>query len=137
MVSDLLSAIYLWFGLVFIIRMRKLFVDNIKVLRPLRTYNRIVMTLILIYQMPLFLCPTSVDIQGYSDPDYVTTEDCALIMHRQAMNPSDLSSRKEAKSPAMQLYIILIHSIGLLKDNQVNMAFLFLFLFTELQQQYF
>jgi hypothetical protein len=32
--------------------------------------------------MPLFLCPSAVDIKGYTDPDYITTEDCALIMHK-------------------------------------------------------
>ena len=30
----------------------------------------------------------------------------------------------------MQLYIILMHSIGLLKENQINMTFLFLYLIT-------
>ena len=137
MVSDLLSSIYLWFALVFIVRMRKFFADHIKVLKPLRTYNRIVLSLILLYQMPLFLCPTSIDINGYSDPDYVTTEDCALIMHRQALTPSDWTSRKEAKSTTMQLYIILMHSLGLLKENQVNTTFLFIFWLVEVQQQLF
>lgn len=37
----------------------------------------------------------------------------------------------------MQLYIILMHSIGLLKENQINMTFLFLFFLTEVQQQIF
>jgi hypothetical protein len=37
----------------------------------------------------------------------------------------------------MQLYIILSHSIGLLKQNSVNMTFLFIFFFTEVQQQIF
>ena len=78
--------------------------------------------------MPIFLCPSAVDINGYTDPEYVSTEDCALIMHYQ----SNTQARKvyEAKQP-MQLYIILTHSIGLLKQNSVNMTFLFLFFFTE------
>lgn len=135
--SDLLSSIYLWFGLVFIVRLRNMFVRHVKVLKPLKIYNRIVISLILLYQMPVFLCPTSIDIQGYSDPDYVTTEDCALIMHNQAKNPTDLSQRKEAKSQTMQLYIILMHSLGLLKENQVNMILLFIFFLTEVQQQLF
>jgi hypothetical protein len=86
--SDLLSSIYLWFALKFIIDIKKLFAKNTKILRPLRTYNRIVLLLILIYQMPLFLCPSSVDINGYTDPDYIDTEDCALIMHHQNSAPS-------------------------------------------------
>jgi hypothetical protein len=77
------------------------------------------------------------DINGYTDPDYVTTEDCALIMHRQALTPSDWSSRKEAKSTTMQLYIILMHSLGLLKENQVNTTFLFIFWLVEIQHQLF
>jgi hypothetical protein len=137
MVSDLLSSIYLWFALVFIVRMRKFFADHVKVLRPLRAYNRIVLSLVMLYQAPLFLCPTSIDINGYSDPDYVTTEDCALIMHRQALTPSDWSSRKEAKSTTMQLYIILMHSLGLLKENAVNTTFLFIFWAVEVQHQLF
>ncbi len=80
--SDLLSCIYLWFALKFIINIKKLFSKNTKLLKHLRTYNRIVLTLIIIYQMPLFLCPSAVDIKGYTDPDYITTEDCALIMHK-------------------------------------------------------
>ena len=130
-ISDLLSSIYLWFALKFIINIKKLFTKNSKILRPLRIYNRIVLTLILVYQMPLFLCPSAVDIQGYTDPDYITTEDCALIMHHQTTNPS--KKQYEAKQP-MQLYIILMHSIGLLKENQINMTLLFLFFFTEVQQ---
>jgi hypothetical protein len=37
----------------------------------------------------------------------------------------------------MALYIILSHSIGLLKQNSINMVFMFLFFFTEVQQQIF
>jgi hypothetical protein len=80
-ISDLLSSIYLWFALKYIIDAKKLFSKNTKILRPLRIYNRIVLFLILIYQMPIFLCPSAVDINGYTDPDYINTEDCALIMH--------------------------------------------------------
>ena len=47
--SDLLSSIYLWFALKFIINIKKLFSKNTKVLKSLRTYNRIILTLILIY----------------------------------------------------------------------------------------
>ena len=133
-ISDLLSSIYLWFALKYIIDAKKLFSKNTKILRPLRIYNRIVLFLILIYQMPIFLCPSAVDINGYTDPDYINTEDCALIMHFQSNNQS--KKIYEAKQP-MQLYIILSHSIGLLKQNSINMAFLFLFFFTEVQQQIF
>jgi len=38
----------------------------------------------LIYQAPIFLCPTAVDINGYTDPEYVNTEDCALILRHQS-----------------------------------------------------
>jgi hypothetical protein len=127
--SDLLSCIYLWFALKFIINIKKLFSKNTKILKHLRTYNRIVLTLIIIYQMPLFLCPSAVDIKGYTDPDYITTEDCALIMHKQSSNPSHKAY--EAKQP-MQLYIILMQSVGLLKENQVNITFLYIFFFTEM-----
>jgi hypothetical protein len=48
-ISDLLSSIYLWFALKFIINIKKLFTKNSKILRPLRIYNRIVLTLILVY----------------------------------------------------------------------------------------
>ena len=133
-ISDLLSSIYLWFALKYIINAKKLFSKNTKILRPLRTYNRIVLFLILIYQMPLFLCPSAVDINGYTDPDYINTEDCSLIMHYQSNNQS--KKYYEAKQP-MQLYIILSHSIGLLKQNSINMTFLFLFFFTEVQHQIF
>ena len=37
----------------------------------------------------------------------------------------------------MQLYIILSHSLGLLKMDFVNMTLVFLFFFTELQYQLF
>lgn len=37
----------------------------------------------------------------------------------------------------MQLYIILMQSIGLLKENYVNMTFLYVFFFTEIQFQIF
>ena len=80
-ISDLLSSIYLWYALKYIINAKKLFSKNTKILSSLRTYNRIVLFLILIYQMPLFLCPSAVDINGYTDPDYINTEDCSLIMH--------------------------------------------------------
>ena len=80
-VSDLASAIYLWFALIFIVRCRELFANHNKEIKELRIFNRIVITLMLIYQMPLFICPSAVDINGYTDPDYITTEDCALLSH--------------------------------------------------------
>lgn len=86
--SDLLSSIYLWFALKYIIDIKKLFSKNTKILKPLRIYNRIVLFFILIYQSPLFLCPSAVDINGYTDPDYISTEDCALIMHHQNTTPA-------------------------------------------------
>jgi hypothetical protein len=82
-VSDITSSIYLYFALKFIINNKKLFSKNTKYIKSLRTYNRLVLTLILIYQCPFFICPSAVDIQGYVEPDYVTTEDCSLIMHHQ------------------------------------------------------
>lgn len=48
-ISDLISSIYLWFALKYIIDAKKLFSKNTKILRPLRTYNRIVLFLFLIY----------------------------------------------------------------------------------------
>ena len=75
--SDLLSSIYLGFALRFIINIKKVFSKNTKLLKALRIYNRIVLTLILVYQMPVFLCPSAVDINGFTDPDYINTEDCA------------------------------------------------------------
>jgi hypothetical protein len=79
-ISDLLSSIYLWFALKYTINIKKLFSKNTKMLGSLRIYNRVVLFMILLYQMPLFLCPSAVDIKGYTDPDYINTEDCALIM---------------------------------------------------------
>jgi len=133
-VSDLLSSIYLWFALKFIINIKKLFSKNTKVLKPLRIYNRIVLFALLLYQMPVFLCPSAVDINGYTDPDYIDTEDCALIMHHQSTTPA--KKQYEAKQP-MQLYIILMSSLGLMKQNYINMTFLFLFFLTEAQHQIF
>ena len=127
-VSDLLSSIYLWFALKFIINIKKLFSKNTKVLKPLRIYNRIVLFALLLYQMPVFLCPSAVDINGYTDPDYIDTEDCALIMHHQSSTPA--KKQYEAKQP-MQLYIILMNSLGLMKQNYINMTFLFVFFLTE------
>ena len=111
-ISDLISSIYLWFALKYIIDAKKLFSKNTKILSPLRTYNRIVLFLMLLYQMPAFLCPSAVDINGYTDPEYINTEDCALIMHFQANNHS--KKIYEAKQP-MQFYIIMTHSLGVLK----------------------
>ena len=54
--------------------------------------------------MPLFLCPSSVDINGFTDPDYISTEDCALIMHQHSN--TQLKKQYETRQP-MQLYIIL------------------------------
>jgi hypothetical protein len=82
-VSDITSSVYLYFALKFIINNKKLFSRNTKYIKSLRTYNRLVLTLLLIYQCPFFICPSSVDIQGYTDPDYINTEDCSLIMHHQ------------------------------------------------------
>ena len=47
--SDLISSIYLWFALKFTIDIKKLFSKNTKMLKPLRIYNRIVLTCILVY----------------------------------------------------------------------------------------
>lgn len=80
-VSDIISSIYLYFALKFIINNDKLFSKNTKYIRSLRTYNFLVLTLTLVYQLPFFLCPSAVDISGYTEPDYITTEDCSLIMH--------------------------------------------------------
>jgi hypothetical protein len=111
-VSDLTSSIYLWFALKYIINIKKLFSKNTKILKPLRIYNRIVLFSLLLFQMPLFLCPSAVDINGYTDPDYINTEDCAQIMHHYSNTPS--KKQYEAKQP-MQFYIILMQSIGLMK----------------------
>ena len=80
-VSDILSSIYLYFALKYIINNKQLFSKNTKYISSLRTYNWMVMTFILIYQSPFFICPSAVDINGYTDPDYINTEDCSLIMH--------------------------------------------------------
>jgi hypothetical protein len=82
-VSDITSSIYLYFALKFIINNKKLFSRNTKYIKSLRTYNRLVLTLLLIYQCPFFICPSAVDINGATEPDYITSEDCSLIMHHQ------------------------------------------------------
>jgi hypothetical protein len=61
-VSDVTSSVYLYFALKFIINNKKLFERNSKYIKSLRTYNRLVLTLILIYQCPFFICPSAVDI---------------------------------------------------------------------------
>lgn len=134
-VSDITSSIYLYFALKFIINNKKLFTRNTKYIKSLRTYNRLVLTLLLIYQCPFFICPSAVDINGYTEPDYITTEDCSLIMHKQQETQS-AKHTYEAKQP-MQLYIILSHSLGLLKMDFVNMTYISLFFITELQYQLF
>jgi len=48
-ISDLLSSIYLWFALKFIIDAKKLFSKNTKLLKPLRIYNNIVLFLMLLF----------------------------------------------------------------------------------------
>jgi len=48
-VSDITSSIYLYFALKFIINNKKLFSRNTKYIKSLRTYNRLVLTLLLIY----------------------------------------------------------------------------------------
>jgi hypothetical protein len=61
-VSDIASSVYLYFALKFIINNKKLFERNSKYIKSLRTYNRLILTLILIYQCPFFICPSAVDI---------------------------------------------------------------------------
>lgn len=61
-VSDIASSVYLYFALKFIINNKKLFERNSKYIKSLRTYNRLLLTLILIYQCPFFICPSAVDI---------------------------------------------------------------------------
>jgi hypothetical protein len=83
-ISDLLSSIYLWFALKYVIDANKLLSKNTTILKPLRIYNNLVVFLMLLFQAPIFLCPSAVDINGFTDPDYINTEDCSLIMHFQA-----------------------------------------------------
>jgi hypothetical protein len=58
-IAELISVVYLCFGLTFILHFRSLYTRNLSYLKPLRVFNFVIVALTLLFQMPLFKCPYS------------------------------------------------------------------------------
>ena len=56
-VSELISIVYIFFSLTYVLHFRNLYTKNSTYLKPLRILNFSILSLNLIYQMPIFKCP--------------------------------------------------------------------------------
>ena len=57
--SDMLSAGYLFISMYYITNFRKLYTKNHQMLKFIRGYNFFMMFTVIIFQAPLFLCPST------------------------------------------------------------------------------
>lgn len=57
--SDLLSTVYLFLAMYYIVNFRKLYTKNYEMLKFIRNYNLIVLLAVIIFQIPLFICPST------------------------------------------------------------------------------
>lgn len=58
-IAELISVVYLCFGLTFILHFRNVYTSNLTYLKPLRIFNFVIIALTLLFQMPIFKCPYS------------------------------------------------------------------------------
>lgn len=59
--SDLISTVYLFLAFYYIVNFRKLYTKNSNLISYLRKYNLIVLFSILIFEIPVFICPAILD----------------------------------------------------------------------------
>ena len=57
--SDVLSTGYLLIAMYYIVNFRKLFTKNYQMLKFLRGYNLAVLFIVVMFQTPLFICPSA------------------------------------------------------------------------------
>ena len=125
--SDLLTTIYLFIALYYVINFRKLYTRNSKLLSFLRSYNLLVLFALLAFQAPLFLCPT------LSQSVYIPKAKCQAYQDKlfDDLKPSAIANK------TILLYIAVVKSIGLSKIYGIEVSFIVLVLVTEVQNYMF
>jgi hypothetical protein len=131
--SDLISCIYLFLALYYLLHFRKLYTLNSKILTFVRTYNVIVLFAILLFQSPLFPCPY-VLIESSEDGtttsvSYISKTECETYTSSSSTS-STYSFTSESKW--MIIYIIVVESIGLIKLYAIGYEYILLLILTEI-----
>ena len=74
--TDLISIVYLFFGMYYIVNFRKLCTQNVKMLDKLKKFNYLVITCMLVYQIPIFECP---GIEETGNDTFITNKRCQVL----------------------------------------------------------
>lgn len=115
-IAELVSVVYLCFGLTYILHFRNLYTRNLAYLKPLRVFNFVIVTLTLLFQMPIFKCPYSQD-----DEKYITNKKCV-----------EMSMEDHSKANSTT-YSMIMKSIGIIKtDNDMQLGLITLVVIAEI-----
>ncbi len=117
--AELISVVYLCIGLTFVLHFRNFYTSNVTYLKPLRIFNFVIIALTLLFQMPVFKCPYSLD------EKYITNKKCVEM---------SMSGNEKTSST----YLMVMMSIGIMKiDDDIQFGLIILVLLTELQSYLF
>jgi hypothetical protein len=101
--SDLISAVYLFYAFYYILYFRRLYTKNSVILSSIRKYNIFVLLSILIFQIPAFVCPSvTYNDEGVEVYTYISKEECAVIMKEYSYRVTDYGT-----DAALSFYIVL------------------------------
>jgi hypothetical protein len=110
--SGLISVVYLFFGLSYILNFRNFYEKNVVQLKALRIWNFIVLAAVLIFQLPLFECPAFFNESKTNKGElYITNEQCVMLQ-----DSSDKDANiEEGFNSAFSFYVVLMRSLGIQK----------------------
>ena len=126
--SDLIDIGFLIQCFYLLAHIKSFFAKNVEMLTFLRIYNIVVLTILVLYQSPVFLCPTGQRSEE-GEPGiiyYVPGKECHA---RQIQRSSGVEAWHT-------LYVVLAQSIGLKKYTEQSSfpyAYVLIVLFTEIQ----
>jgi len=129
--SDLIDIGFLIQCFYLLAHIKSFYAKNVEMLGFLRTYNFIVLTILVLYQSPIFLCPTT------PMKETTTSEAPATLFYIPA---AECKASKITRSSGVEawhtLYVVLSQSIGLKKytaQSGFPYAYVLIVLFTEIQ----
>lgn len=129
--ADLIDCGFLMQCFYLLAYIKSFYAKNVQMLSFLRGYNIIVLTILVVYQAPFFLCPVDQQALGQSgEVFYVPAPQC----HPQRVK------RVSGEAPWLTFYVVMAQSVGLKKyteRGQFPWAYLLIVLFTEVQAALF
>jgi len=127
--SDLIDIGFLVQCFYLLTHIKTLYAKNVTMLSFLRAYNFIVLAVLVLYQAPVFLCPTDQSIikseVSKEGPFYVPASQCL---------PTRIQ-RTSGSQPWINLYVVVAQSVGLHKythQSAFPYAYLLIALFIEI-----